>query len=47
MDSKKLEEIVRDRVLVEWDVITESDWFKELVRELVRETLSEEKKCSL
>lgn len=39
MDQEKLKELVRDRVLVEWDVITESDWFRELVRELVREIL--------
>jgi len=39
MDNQQIEKIVRDRVLTEWDVITESDWFRELVRELVREIL--------
>ena len=43
MDQEKLKELVRDRVLVEWDVITESDWFRELVRELVREILKGDK----
>ncbi len=39
MDNQQLEKIVRDRVLTELDVLTESDWFRELVRELVREIL--------
>lgn len=41
--TEVLNEMIRQRVLLEWDVITESDWFKELVRELVKESLSEDK----
>lgn len=36
-----LNEMIRERVLLEWDVITESDWFRELVKELVKESIKE------
>ena len=42
MNTQELQELIRDRVVLEWDIITESDWFRELVKELVIETLAEQ-----
>ena len=39
--SEVINEMIRERVLLEWDVITESDWFRELVKELVKESMKE------
>lgn len=38
--SEVINEMIRERVLLEWDVITESDWFRELVKELVKESIN-------
>ena len=47
MDNEKitdvLNEMIRERVLLEWDVISESDWFRELVKQLVTESLEKDK----
>jgi coenzyme F420-reducing hydrogenase delta subunit len=37
----ELEDQIRERVLVEWDVITESDWFREYMKEIVKEIMQE------
>ena len=37
----ELEDQIRERVLVEWDVITESDWFREYMKEIVKEIIQE------
>jgi hypothetical protein len=37
----ELEDQIRERVLVEWDVITESDWFREYMKEIVKELMQE------
>ena len=42
MNNTELHELIRDRVVLEWDIITESDWFRELVKELVIEALAEQ-----
>lgn len=38
-----LNEMIRERVLLEWDVISESDWFRELIKQLVIESLEKDK----